>query len=214
MGTNSNKTANQKIRQHLQIWIPTFSNFLAVPQNISKRSWFLELAQGPWSWVVRPHRLGCSPLAGCPGRWRRSGISWLGSPCCGRSTWSSHHPPEAGWWDVESVQKSFLQTQTNLWHQETASPQHIMIAPPKKKNKHYSQLVFTIAIPVWNKIHHNTSIPQQHSSTHPPSPPIPHPPTHGHHGTVSMPRVSGVTSSSSRSCPPSPLRIPACTAAP
>ena len=33
MGTNSNKTANQKIRQHLEIWIPTFSNFLAVPQT-------------------------------------------------------------------------------------------------------------------------------------------------------------------------------------
>mmetsp|Transcript_49404 Transcript_49404/g.139403 ORF Transcript_49404/g.139403 Transcript_49404/m.139403 type:complete len:253 (-) Transcript_49404:123-881(-) len=32
--------------------------------------------------------------------------------------------------------------------------------------------------------------------------------------TVSMPSVSGVTSRSRRSCPPSPLKIPACTAAP
>ena len=32
--------------------------------------------------------------------------------------------------------------------------------------------------------------------------------------TVSMPKVKGVTSNRSKSCPPSPLKIPACTAAP
>ena len=52
--------------------------------------------------MVKQHLSQLAAASSVPGRWRRSGTSWWGSPCCGRSTWSWRRPPSQYPESVES----------------------------------------------------------------------------------------------------------------